>query len=169
MPKNTPSKDTIAMRTAGGPHFDNNFQTHMMLGNNVDGNGAHSGLHSLNTALAQYPNLAEVARVATDSRNNNIYCADIRLKGGKTPKRSSFFPATMNFAAIQTAVTNAWLDYKIYSPESEIYRQLRDKYGLSWVGLASIGGRKFWIGCTRSGSAQNPIETAFPAVDHKFF
>src|SRR5262249_3717836 len=116
-----------------------------------------------------YPGLTEVQRVATDSRVQSIYAADIRLRAGKAPKRSSFFPATLDYNAIRQAVTDAWLDYKIYSPESEVYDQLANKYGLAWVGYATILGQRIWIGCTRSGAHNNPIETAFPAVDNKFY
>lgn len=130
MAKNIPSAATIAQRTAGGPHFAGTFQAHMMLGDNVAGAGKHTGLHSLNIALGQYPKLTEVTRVATDSRVSQIYAADVRIKGGKDPKRSSFFPATMDFTAIQAAVIEAWRDFKIYS-QSEVYKQLASKYALA--------------------------------------
>lgn len=169
MGKNTPAANLIATRTTGGPHFSQTFQNHMMLGDKTDGTKAHSGLHSLNVALAQYPNLTETNRVETDARVPQIYAAYVRLRGDKTEKLSSFFPATMNFAAIQATVMEAWRDYKIYSPESEIYGQLAAKYNLSWAGLALIQGQKIWIGSGGAGTANNQIDTAFPAVNNKFF
>jgi len=168
MAKRTPSAATILARTAGGPHFVASFQTHMMQGDQVPGAGAHSGLHSLNTAAAQYPTLVQTL-VAADARVPLIHASDVNLRPGKAPKRSSFFPATMNWAAIHAAVTEAWRDNKIYSPDSVVYAELAAAYNLSWVGLAAINGYKVWIGSTRPGTANNPIETAFPAVNHKFF
>lgn len=169
MPKNKPSALVIQARVGDGPHFDNNFQTHMMLGNHVAGAGPHSGLHSLNTAAGQYPGLTEVTRVATDGRVSAIYAADVRLRPGKTEKRSSFFPSTMTYEQIVATVSEAWRDSKIYTPDVATYRQIRDKYGLAWVGLAVISGQKIWVGSTRSGASTNKMETAFPAVNHQFF
>ncbi len=169
MAKNKPSAQIIAARTAGGPHFEPTFQQHMMDGGHTAGAGAHSGLHSLRTAAGTYPGLTEVARIATDTRVAGIYCADMRLRGGKAPKRSSFFPATMTWAEILTAVTDAWTDSRIYAPQSEVYGGMAAKYGLSWVGLATIAHQRIWIGAMRAGTAQHPIDTAFPAVGNKFF
>ena len=169
MAKNKPSADVVAARIAGGPRFAPTFQQHMMDGGQTAGAGAHSGLHSLRTAAATYPGLTEVARIATDTRVTGIYCADMRLRGGKAPKRSSFFPATMTWAEILAAVTDAWRDNRIYAPQSDVYGGLADKYGLSWVGLATISQQRIWVGATRAGTALNPIETAFPAVGNKFF
>lgn len=165
MPKNIPPANLVE---TGDPVFAAGIQQHIMTGGQVAGNGAHSGLHSLNTALATYGNLTQVV-IETDSRVAGIYAADVSLRGGKATKRSSFFPATMNWVQIQAAITQAWRDSRTYTPRSDIYRQLRDKYGLSWVGYATIGGQRIWIGATRSGVGDNGIDTAFPAVNNKFF
>ncbi|QMW22861.1 EndoU domain-containing protein [Sandaracinobacteroides saxicola] len=168
MAKNPPSAATIALRIGAGCHFGAGMMAHMMHGGQVAGNGPHSGLHSLNLAAGMYPGLHEVARIDTDARVPGIYCADVALTGAKAAKRSSFFPAIMTWVQIQAAITAAWEDSHVYAPQSEVYGQIAAKYGLSWAGLATIGGHRIWVGGTRAGTMANPLDTAFPAVNNKF-
>jgi hypothetical protein len=77
---------------------------------------------------------------------------------------------------VKAAVTAAWRDWKTFGagPSSSIYKGLKDKYGLSWVGLATIRApngtdQKIRIGARGAGEGDKPIITAFPAVNNTFF
>lgn len=169
MATNQKTAQQIATAIAGGCHIMASAQEHIMLGNNPSGNGAHSGLHSMNIAAGHYPNLTQIALSDTDARVDSIYSAEIRLNGSpdKGTKVSSFFPATMNWVAIRAAIEEAWRDGHIYK-SNDIYASMRAKYGLGMVGQANINGQQIWIGSMQVGNAGSPIGTAFPAVNNKF-
>lgn len=166
MGKETPTAAIIAARTIGGVNFASTAQKHIMLGDKTDGTGAHSGLHSLNLAAGKYTGMT-LADEVRDARVESIFSASVTLKGGKTAKTSTFFPATMNWDQVKAAITEAWEDCQIYS-DNNIYIKMKAKYGLQMIGLATIKGQKIWIGSTKSGKSGSGIETAFPAVNNKF-
>jgi len=152
----------------GLPYFEGNANLHIMNGNNHDGAGAHSGLHSMTYANQNFPTKV-VAEVARDKRVSDIYVADVKLRGNKTSKRSSFFPASMAWPAVRASIIEAWQDYKTYHSVSDVYDQIANKYNLSWAGYATIQGQKIWVGSLSAGTQGNPIDTAFPAVNNKFY
>jgi hypothetical protein len=169
MAKDLKKKNVINAAIAGGANFRGTAQEHIMLGSNPNGNGAHTGLHSLNTAAGHYPNLTEIRRIDTDARVPGIYSAEIRLTANndKGTKISTFFPATMNWAAVRAAIVEAWEDGQI-NRTNDIYVSMRNKYTLGMAGMATIGGQKIWVGSMQTGSAASQIGTAFPAVNNKF-
>ncbi|MFN6998696.1 EndoU domain-containing protein [Elioraea tepidiphila] len=166
--KNLPTQDKVE---TGNPNFDGTFNDHVMKGNS---HGTQiNGLHCLSQMIAQGKNPVK-ANVETDRRCPNVYKADVTI--GSATKTGTFFPDTWSIDQVRTAVTLAWRDWKTFGtgPSSSIYKGLKDKYGLSWAGLATIrapNGRdqKIWIGARGAGEGDKPIITAFPAVNNTFF
>lgn len=152
----------------GFPYFEAAANLHIMNGDNHNGTGAHSGLHSMTYANQNFAGKV-IAEIDRDKRVNDIYVADVKLRGNKASKRSSFFPASMAWPAVKSAIEEAWQDYKTYHTVSEVYSQIANKYNLPWVGYATIQGKKIWIGSLSAGTQGNPIDTAFPAVNNKFY
>ncbi len=153
----------------GTPNFANNFQVHMMHGENTGGNGAHSGLHSLHRRDNQGRINNRAAVITLDVVNANQskpFGATVTLGAG-AQKHSTFFPTNMDFNAIQAAVVTAWQDYQRYQ-NVHIYQRMVAISGLAWVGYASLGGQaKSWVGSDRNGVG-NAIYTAFPAINNRF-
>lgn len=147
------------------PNFAPNFEEHMMHGENTAGIGPHSGLHSLNRMHGGRIN--DRAAVIVGNVNANIPFQAVVSLGQGAPKRSTFFPTQMTYQDIRAAVVTAWTDYQRYRTV-DIYQRMLAKSGLQWVGYASLRGRKTWVGSDRNGTG-NPIYTAFPAFNGRFF
>lgn len=150
------------------PSFSSKAMLHIMRGDVSGDESAHSGLHSMFEVERYYPNIINDAecRVATDSRCGGIYVADVKLSANRKSKRSSFFPRTMNWLSIKAVIESAWQDYNTYK-SNQIYVSMRKH--ISWAGMAKIDGQKIWIGSLEAGTKANPINTAFPAVNNKFY
>ncbi|HQT86743.1 MAG TPA: hypothetical protein PLZ81_18005, partial [Acidiphilium rubrum] len=132
-----------------------------------------NGLHCLQLKIAA-GKLITKAGVVTDLRFNKVYKASVTIGNGT--KLGTFFPDDWSIEKVKTTVTEAWRDWKTFGnsdKSSSIYKGLKEKYGLSWVGLAVFkdGGaeQKLWIGAKGAGEGDKPILTAFPAVNNKFF
>ncbi|MBI4903111.1 MAG: EndoU domain-containing protein [Acidobacteria bacterium] len=149
---------------------------HMMHG--TIAGGTHTGLHSLNLAAA-LPNLTlaalNVAHAGTlngsnitvtirerDLRVAGIIVADVTI-GARNPKRSCFFPDNLNWAGVQAVIDEAYRDYQL-NANNNIYQSKRSGAGITWAGMARIAGQDIWL-----AARGNPVDTAFPAVNNKFF
>src|SRR5215813_557035 len=102
--------------------FDTNFESHMMQG--VLKDGSHRGLHSLNRILSQDYQIAQGNKV--DGNNcPQVFSAKVQLvknvaevqQYGKprswlAEKLSCFFPTSMTYEEIVTAVKLAFKNYK---------------------------------------------------------
>ena len=166
--KNLPTKDNIE---TGSPNFDNTFNKHVLEG--VMHGAQINGLHCLSYYKAQGKAITK-ANIETDSRFSDVYKADVTI--GTATKTGTFFPDAWSIDQIKSAVTEAWRDWKTFGvgPSSSIYTGLKNKYGLSWCGLATftsstLGSQQIWIGAKGAGEGDKPIITAYPAVNNKFF
>lgn len=166
--KNLPTQDKVE---TGAPNFAGTFNKHVMEG---EFHGAQiNGLHCLSQMIAQGRGIAK-ANIETDRRCATVYKADVTISNAT--KTGTFFPDTWSIDQVKAAVTLAWRDWKTFGtgPSSSIYKGLKDKYGLSWAGMATFRAtngtdQKLWIGARGSGEGDKPIITAFPAVNNKFF
>jgi hypothetical protein len=166
--KDLPTKDRVE---TGAPNFAGTFNKHVMEG---EFHGMQiNGLHCLSLLIAQGKGIAK-AGVETDLRCSTVYKANVTI--GSATKTGTFFPDAWSIEQVKAAVTAAWRDWKTFGagPSSSIYKGLKDKYGLSWAGLATFRAldgtdQKIWIGARGSGEGDKPIITAFPAVNNKFF
>jgi hypothetical protein len=166
--KNLPKQSAVE---TGEPNFANTFNKHVMEGNI---HGAQiNGLHCLSWYRSQNTTITK-ANEETDSRFPAVYKADVTLQ--QATKTGTFFPDTWTIQMIRSAVTEAWRDWKTFSPTAsgQIYKDLKKKYDLNWAGPAtftSASGKsqKIWVGAKGTGEGDRPIITAFPAVNNKFF
>lgn len=167
------------------PIFAGTFENHMRMG---DKSGtSHSGLHVITEFTKDDGKTLTDADVVSgrtfrgrlDGRATTvtIRAVDTRAKTFTAdvtkydhPKRSTFFPATTTLAEAKEYIRKAYKDYCVYGTASygggavDIYKQIMNKYGLRWAGMAKMNDQLIWIGCTFTG----PIITAFPAVANKF-
>ncbi|HKC62404.1 MAG TPA: hypothetical protein VKB86_02145 [Pyrinomonadaceae bacterium] len=96
------------------------------------------------------------------------FTADVEIYG--KAKTSTFFPPALNLAKAKECIEAAWKDHCTYGTAEygggnvDIYKQMREKFKLNWLGMAKINGRTTWVGCAHAG----PVVTAFPAVNNKF-
>ncbi|RYG92051.1 hypothetical protein EU803_06280 [Loktanella sp. IMCC34160] len=168
--------------------FAGTFDGHMMTG---DQRGhTHSGLHLTNyftrngapmsagqLALNQDAagrligagvNRAMTVRLLEQDSRSGVFKADVEIYGNS--KTSTFFPFGTTINQAKDYIRDAWSDYCHFGTgahggkEADIYRQMKAKFGLNWVGLAKIGTQRIWVGSAQSGS----VVTAFPAVNNKF-
>lgn len=110
---------------------------------------------------------ATVQITAVDERAGT-FTADVTIYG--QAKTSTFFPAGTDLAKAKQYIEEAWKDHCTYGTTEyggqnvDIYRQMRERFGLNWVGLATINAQRVWVGSDKAGS----LEKAFPAVRNKF-
>lgn len=165
--KNLPTADKIE---TGAPNFDLTFNGHIMDG--VFHGGQINGLHCLSAKIARGTAIVK-ADVTEDGRFSAIYKATVTINGSS--KTGTFFPDNWSIADVKTAVTKAWRDWKTFGtgPSSAVYKGMKEKYGVSWCGLAELTNatttQKIWIAGKGSGEGDKPIITAYPAVNNKMF
>ncbi len=177
---------SISVAAAGAvstqePAFAKTFETHIMDG--AKSGKSHVGLHSLNRLLGDKKTYKKTEPVR-DATCSAIYAAKVNIYGEE--KLSAFFPDEMCFAHIKEAVTLAWKNGKaglegtgaLPTEKSGAITsfQLSMPAGsekVAWAGSVQLTIKRsvytVWIGGQGTGKSSNPIETAFPAVGHKFF
>lgn len=165
--------------------YANSFDQHMQKG---DKSGqTHSGLHLLslfkkssgsslsNSDIARGQEYAgrldgratTVTIKSVDARAST-FTAAVNIYG--VAKTSTFFPVSTSLSQAKDYIQAAWKDHCTYGTTTyggrdvDIYKQMRTRYGLNWVGMVSIGGQQVWVGSPYAGS----VVTAFPAVNNKF-
>lgn len=165
--------------------FAGTFDSHMKLG---DKSGqSHSGLHLLcdfkkpTGQALQKSDIVQNAVIAgkIGEKSATITITDIDLRAttfkasvdmyGKA-KVSTFFPPGMDISKAKECIKAAWINHCTYGTSAyggadvDIYQQMRSRFGLNWVGMATLGGQEIWVGSALAGS----VVTAFPAVNNKF-
>ncbi len=164
-----------------GPSFDN----HMKFG---DKSGqSHTGLHILfeftktggqRLSGSDIKRNAQIAGTLNGkSTTGTIKEVDIRAKTFKAEiniygkiKVSTFFPIGTTLGQAKNYIREAWKDHCTYGSarygggDVDIYKQMRTRYNLNWVGMATIAFQQIWIGSAQSGT----LVTAIPAVNNMF-
>lgn len=166
--------------------FSGTFDNHMQHG---DQRGqSHSGLHLIGDftkangqiltaqdivagnafAGGRLNGHAATVTIGEVDLRSKTFTADVNIYNH--PKTSTFFPVGTSLANAKDYIRAAWRDYCTYGTAAygggvvDIYKDMKNAFGLNWVGMATIGGQEIWIGCAHAGS----VDTAFPAVNNKF-
>lgn len=177
--------------------LNSNFKIHVMDGD--FSGGKPSGLHSLYNWQKRLDPLrfnsgAEVHQWVHKVSEQKLYWkvleTDLRIRSittilfsGSPPtsdgamqhyKASTLWPSWMTYDEIKSALEAAYDDYEEKIATNAVYKQMKEKYELYWIGMASLKkGRdldettRIWIGAQKASSQDNVI-SAFPAVNNKF-
>jgi hypothetical protein len=149
--------------------------------------GTHSGLHLIsafmkdegdalksgdivanNSFTGRLNDKATTVTIKSVDLRASTFVADVNIYG--TAKESTFFPGGQRWTRRRNISrlpgrARALRDRQEYGGgDVDIYKDMRKAFGLNWVGMATIFSQEIWVGCAHSGS----VDTAFPAVDHKF-